>query len=86
MIVDNTNSTRKSRASWVRDLRGHDFHITMVVLNTPLQTIIARQKTRGDKEVPAEIVKSQFMRQEEPMVGSECDAIMVIDGTKEVTL
>lgn len=85
VIVDNTNMTRKSRGSWVRDLKARNFEITMVVMQTPLDVIIARQKTRGDKEVPADVVKSQYMRQEEPMVGSECDKLIVVDGTKPWT-
>ena len=82
VIVDNVHGTRKSRAPWVADLRKDKFHITMVQVQTPLSVILERQKTRGDKEVPANIVRSMYMRQEEALVGSECDEVLVIDGTK----
>lgn len=83
VVVDNVNGTRKSRAPWVTDLRKDKFHITMVQVQTPLNVILERQLTRKDKSVPADVVRSMYMRQEEAMVGSECDSILVIDGTKE---
>ena len=82
VIVDNVNASRKSRAKWVEGLRKANFKITMVQMQTPLEVILARQDTRGDKKVPANIVREQYMRQEEAMVGSECDELIVVDGTK----
>jgi predicted kinase len=82
IIVDNVNGTRKSRAKWVDGLRKKKFHIVMLQMQTPLDVIIERQQTRGDKCVPAEVVRSQYMRQEEPMIGSECDEIIVVNGTQ----
>lgn len=82
IIIDNVNSTRKSRAKWVQKLRQEKYHITMVEVQTPLDIILARQSTRGDKNVPVEAVKTQFLRQESAMVGSECDNVIIIDGTK----
>lgn len=82
VIVDNVNGTRKSRARWVDGLRKKKFNITMVEVQTPLDVILARQSTRGDKNVPAEAVKTQFLRQESAMVGSECDNVILVNGTK----
>lgn len=84
VIVDNVHGTRKSRKPWVDALKKDNFHITMVQIQTPLEVILERQNTRGDKKVPANIVRQMYMRQEEAMVGSECDALLVIDGTKPI--
>lgn len=86
VFVDNVNGTRKSRKPWVDALKRDNFHITMVQVQTPLEVILERQNTRGDKKVPEDIVRQMYMRQEEAMVGSECDALMVIDGTKPVNV
>lgn len=83
VVVDNVNGTRKSRAPWVQALQKDKFHITMIQVQTPLKVILERQHTRGDKSVPENIVRQMYMRQEEAMVGSECDSVLVIDGTKE---
>lgn len=84
VIVDNVHGTRKSRKPWVDALKKDKFHITMVQIQTPLDVILERQNTRGDKKVPEFVVKQMYMRQEEAMVGSECDSLLVIDGTKPI--
>lgn len=80
VIVDNTNSTRKSRARWMQDLRRGGYEIIMVEFMTPLDVIIARQKTRTDKEVPEDAVRRQFMMQESALLGTECDRIQIVRG------
>ena len=60
VMVDNTNQTPKSRARWIADLRAKHFHITGVHLICSLETLLERQKTRGDKCVPANSVRQQF--------------------------
>ena len=82
VIVDNVNGTRKSRSKWIEPLKKANFLVTAVQLQTPLNVIIARQATRGDKSVPENIVRQQYMHQEEAMVGSEFDELIVVDGTK----
>lgn len=84
VIVDNVHGTRKSRKPWVDALKRDKFHITMVQIQTPLEVILERQNTRGDKKVPEYVVRQMYMRQEEAMVGSECDSLLVIDGTKPI--
>jgi predicted kinase len=81
VIVDNTNLTRKSRARWVNDLRAKKFTITGVEVLAPLAVVIARQASRADKSVPEEAVRAMYMRQEGLMFGTECDELIVVDGT-----
>lgn len=82
VIVDNVNGTRKSRWKWIEPLKKANFLVTAIQLQTPLNIIIERQAARGDKSVPENIVRQQYMHQEEAMVGSEFDELIVVDGTK----
>jgi tRNA uridine 5-carbamoylmethylation protein Kti12 len=86
VIVDNTNLTRKSRARWINDLKQRGFEVTIIQVETPLDVIIARQSTRGDKSVPEDVVRSQYMRLEEALIGSECDKLIILNGTKQVEI
>lgn len=84
VIVDNTNLTRKSRARWVNDLRSKGFQIAGIEVFTPLQVVINRQASRGDKSVPESVVRSMFMTQRELLLGSEVDALVVVNGAGEL--
>jgi len=79
LFVDNTNLTVKSRAKWVQDARARGFTVAAINVIIPLQLAIERQATRGDKEVPAQIIKDMYMRIQEPTV-DECDFIMNVLG------
>ena len=83
VIVDNTNLTKKSRARWVADSKAKGFTVWAIQVMCPLQTVIDRQKSRGDKAVPEHVVRDMYMRQQEVLVGSEVDMMMVVDGTRE---
>jgi len=80
VVVDNTNLTVKSRARWVQDLKSKNFKVIGVQVNVPLQVAIDRQKTRGDKCVPAGIVREMYMRQQEFFVGTEVDELINVKG------
>ena len=80
LFVDNTNLTRKSRARWIQEARQKGFSICAVEVHAPLQTVIDRQGTRGDKSVPAAIVRDMYMRQQAVLLGSEADFILHVDG------
>lgn len=81
VVVDNTNLTRKSRARWIQDMRKHGFVIVGYEMQTPLQVVLERQDTRGDKAVPLEVVRNMYMRQQSLLLGSEVDVLHVVDGT-----
>lgn len=80
VVVDNTNLTRKSRARWINEMRSKDFSIVGVEMHTPLQVVLDRQATRGDKAVPHNVVRDMYMRQQSLMLGSECDVLHVVNG------
>ena len=81
LFIDNTNLSRKSRNRWVTEARKAGFFMVAVEMLTPLDVVLERQKTRGDKYVPEATVRDMYMRQQAVMVGSEVDVIMYVDGT-----
>lgn len=85
IVVDNTNLTKKSRARWVNEARAKGFKIIAIQMMTPLETVLARQMTRSDKQVPAETVRDMYFRQQEVLVGSEADVLLVVDGREGST-
>jgi tRNA uridine 5-carbamoylmethylation protein Kti12 len=82
VFVDNTNLTRKSRARWINDLRAKKFSISGVNVIAPLQVVLDRQATRGDKIVPEEVVRNMYMSQQEMLLGDEVDFLFHVDGTQ----
>lgn len=77
IVVDNTNMTRKSRASYINAARSKGYVVKAVWVATPLQVMIDRQKTRGDKTVPISAVIQRFNNLELPSLG-EVDSITVV--------
>lgn len=84
LFVDNTNLTRKSRAQWVANGKSRGFGIMCVQVMTPLDVILARQKTRGDKCVPESVVRDMYMRQQEAQLGTECDVLVNRRGDSDI--
>lgn len=81
VIVDNTNLTKKSRNRWTTEARSKWFTVYGVQVFAPLQTVINRQKSRGDKSVPESVIRTMYMSQQEMLVGTEVDMLFNIDGT-----
>jgi predicted kinase len=84
IVIDNTNLTRKSRARWINDVRGKGFQIAGIEVYTPLQVVLDRQVTRGDKSVPESVVRNMFMTQQSLLLGSEVDALVTVNGTDKL--
>ena len=80
VVVDNTNLTRKSRARWVNEMRSKGFVIVGYEMHTPLQVVLDRQDTRGDKAVPKSVVRDMYMRQQSLLLGSEVDVLHIVNG------
>jgi predicted kinase len=78
VYLDNTNTSRKSRQFYITEARNRGFHIEAILMPVGLQTIIDRQKTRGDKDVPEEAVRRQYMGLSLPQLG-EFDRIVISD-------
>lgn len=79
IVVDNTSCTKKSRIMYVDELQRRRYDVTGVVFMTSRDTVVKRQKTREDKEVPAEAVIRQYDSVELPSLG-EFDNILIVFG------
>lgn len=78
LFVDNTNLTPKSRKFYLEQAKNMGFKTIAYVFNVDLDTLIARQTTRGDKNVPAEAVRQQFSVMKRP-VENEFDEVYEVE-------
>lgn len=78
IYVDNTNLSRKRRRPFIDDARKHGYNVIGYVFPIALETLFHRQKTRGDKNVPAEAVRQHYMVLQGPLYG-EFDYIEVVN-------
>lgn len=78
VYVDNTNLSRKRRKPWIVEARKHGYNVTAYVFPNSLDAMIKRQKTRGDKDVPADAVRQHYMSVQVPLYG-EVDRVEVIN-------
>jgi len=76
IFVDNTNTSAKRRKFYINEARRRGYRVVAVLLPVDLQTIISRQQTRHDKEVPAEAVRRQYMNLSYPNVGDFDDIVV----------
>lgn len=84
VAIDNTHMTRKSRTRWIQDLRssknGGPWHITGINVMVPVELAIQRQSTRGDKYVPAQVIRDMSARFQELYVPDEVDLLLNMYG------
>lgn len=84
IAVDNTHMTRKSRTRWIQDLRssknGGPWHIIGINVMVPVELAIQRQSTRGDKYVPAQVIRDMSARFQELYVPDEVDVLLNVYG------
>lgn len=78
IYLDNTNTSKKNRRFYITEARNRGYWVVAYLIPVSLQTVIDRQKTRADKEVPSEAVQRQYMGIHLPQIG-EFDDIVVID-------
>lgn len=78
LVIDNTNLTRRARARYVELLRSRRFFVHGVSFYARRATLLARQRTRLDKEVPEAVVNRMWATQEELLLGTECDRLLVV--------
>ncbi len=61
LYVDNTNLTPKTRRWYLEQAKANGYKtVALTFPNVDLDTLIRRQETRGDKNVPAGAVRQQF--------------------------
>lgn len=78
VVVDNTNTSKKRRAHYIRQARQAGYHTIGVVFPISLQEVINRQTIREDKNIPEEAVRRQYNTMALPSCG-EFDDIYVVD-------
>lgn len=76
IYVDNTNLTAKRRAFYIQEAKRRGYRTVGIEMPVDVETIVARQKTRGDKNVKESAVRDQFARLERPKDG-EFDEVIV---------
>lgn len=69
LFIDNTNLTPKRRRFYLDTARRAGYQTIGYTFNVDLPTLIARQATRGDKNVPEEAVRSQYQSLVPPRTG-----------------
>jgi predicted kinase len=79
IIIDEVNTTTKSRARKLAWAKAHNRHVKAVLIPSELSLVLERQNTRDDKTVPAKDVTGMFMRIQLPSYG-DFDEIEVHDG------
>lgn len=78
VILDATNTTRKSRKQWVKLGRKYGALIQMTVFNVPVEVCKARNAAR-DRKVPEDVIDRMAAQFQMPTL-EECDEILVIEG------
>ena len=80
VAVDNTNTSRKTRTKFVQEAKKRGYKVVATVFPVDLETIIARQASRGDKVVPEDAVIRQYHGVSLPWVGVEVDELIINTG------
>jgi predicted kinase len=83
VFVDITNLSKKVRAPWVDQARRNGARIVGVEFWSTLETLAARQKTRGDKEVPYASLQQQSKAFSLCYAGHEVDDLFIMIDGKE---
>ena len=78
VVVDNTNTSKKRRAHYIRQAKNAGYYIVGVIFPISVNEVVARQHTREDKFVPEEAVRRQYETLALPSYG-EFDDIYVVD-------
>ena len=78
VFIDNTNGSKKARARWVQEARGLGMKVVAVEFWNTFSTIVGRQQTRGDKEVPTHSLNQQYFAQTCAWLGSEVDEVILV--------
>ena len=77
IALDNTNTTRKSRAKWINMAKDVGYRIVAIEFYNAEKTLHARQSSRPDKAVPGHAVHRQFMSTESTWLGVEVDSVSI---------
>lgn len=77
VFVDTVNASKKKRAKFIELAKQKKFRVVAVEFWNSAQTLIGRQKTRGDKDVPYKSVMQQINAINGVWAGFEADEVWV---------
>lgn len=78
VVVDNTNTSRKTRAKFREAVKNRGYKIEAAMFPIDKETLLARQHSRADKTVPDDAVIRQYMGVQIPWVGVEVDKLHIL--------
>jgi DNA 3'-phosphatase len=84
IVIDNTNSTKESRAKWINEAKEASYNITIVWMNFPMHVVEFLDNYRvyinknQDTHVPAVAMRVYYKKFEKPMQ-EECDNLIEIN-------
>lgn len=79
VVLDNTNTSVKGRRRFIVKAQQKGFYIRAVLFPSTLVQVLRRQNTRGDKNVPRDVVTNMYNGLSLPMIG-EVNDVFVHDG------
>ena len=81
VFVDMINATKKKRKAWITMARKYGMKVVGVEFWNTIETLQARQLTRGDKKVPAPAILENHYAQSSCWLGSEVDEVQIVIGS-----
>jgi len=79
IYLDGTNLTPTKRCFYVQSAKERGYLIIGLVFSVNLETLIARQGTRGDKSIVESEVRRQYSLQVPPQIGEGFDLVFFLD-------
>lgn len=83
IVVDNTNTSGKSRNFFINEARNHGYRVTAILFPIELTKLMDRQIDRKDKSVPEDAVCRHYMNVQLPSYG-EFDDVWVLGDNLDV--
>ena len=80
VVVDNTNTSRKTRTKFIVEAKKRGYRVEAVMFPVAKSQILERQHSRTDKSVPDDAVIRQYMGISIPWVGVEVDTMRIQTG------
>lgn len=76
IYVDNTNLTVERRSYYIKEAKLHGYRTVGIEMPVNIETILARQHTRDDKTIKADVVIEQFNKLQRP-APNEFDEVII---------
>lgn len=86
IIIDNTNLSRRARRFWIHNAHNHGYKVVALEFINSVAELKARQLTRGDKQLRAKDIDTQYFTQSCVGIGREVEELYVIYQPQNVFL